>query len=231
MVPADSPSPATIRVLLVDDSALLREGVCAVLQARADAAGIQIVGTAGSVHEAIARTWELRPDIVLLDVHLPDGYGYLACSQIAATVPTARVVMLTSAMDDTFIYESISAGAQGYLLKEIAPAALIDAIRQVAAGKSAISPDQVTRMMNLIRQRSEKPDANFTLLSPQEKRILDLVGQGKTNKEIAETLGLSQNTVKNYLSNAFEKLNVRGRTQAAAMYLRPKEVATRPKRA
>jgi len=232
MVPADTTShpPDPIRVLLVDDSALLREGIAAVLQARADASGIQIVGTAASVEEAIARARELRPQVVLLDLRLPDGYGFAACRQIVTEHPAIRVIMLTSTMDDNFVYESISAGAQGYLMKEIPPAELVRAIRQVAAGHSVITPEQVTRTLSIIRERSQKAGPTFTLLSPQEKRILDLVAQGQTNKEIGEKLGVSQNTVKNYLANAFEKLNVRRRSQAAAIYLRHGEVATRPKR-
>lgn len=230
MAASDTPTHPQIRVLLVDDSALLREGISAVIQNHADSTGIQIVGGAGSVREAVEKARELRPHVVLLDLRLPDGYGFTACREIVSADPSIRVIVLTGTMDDNFIYESISAGAQGYLMKEIDPAGLVDAIRRVAKGESVISPEQVSRMLAIIRTKSQQSATNFTLLSPQEKKVLELVGQGKTNKEIGEKLGLSENTVKNYLANVFEKLNVRRRSQAAAMYLRFTGVDGRPKR-
>ena len=230
MLTPDTAPLSQIRVLLVDDSALLREGISAVLATHPAAANIEIVGGAGSVKEAVEKARDLRPHVVLLDLRLPDGYGFTACREIVTADPSIRVIVLTSSIDDNFVYESISAGAQGYLLKEIDPAGLVDAIHRVAAGESVISPDQVSRMLTIIRSRSQQSATNFTLLSPQEKRVLELVGQGKTNKEIGEKMGLSENTVKNYLANVFEKLNVRRRSQAAALYLRFVGVETRPKR-
>lgn len=225
------PALPAIRVLLVDDSALLREGIRAVLEDQRGAPNIQIVGDAGTVREAVERARALRPDVVLLDLRLPDGYGFAACREIVSENPAIRVLVLTSSTDDGFIYDAISAGAHGYVTKEIDPVALTDAIRKIAAGESVIEPELVTRMMAVVRSRSQQSSSNFTLLSPQEKRVLELVVQGRTNKEIGERLGLSENTVKNYLANSFEKLNVRRRSQAAAMYLRHVSGENKPKRA
>jgi two-component system response regulator DevR len=230
MSPVDTaPSHGPIRILLVDDSALVRQGVRAVLEQHASAARLEMVGEAGSVAQAIEEARRLKPDVVLLDIRLPDGFGFMACREILRENPAARVLVLTSFTDDTFIYEAITAGAQGYLMKEIDPAGLVDAIERVSAGESVISPDLTARMLAIVRANSKQTDSIFTLLSPQEKRVLDLVVQGRTNKEIAEKLGLSENTVKNYLANVFEKMHVRRRSQAAALYLQAQPGTNRPK--
>jgi two-component system response regulator DevR len=229
MSPVDTaPSHGPIRILLVDDSALVRQGVRAVLEQHASAARLEMVGEAGSVAQAIEEARRLKPDVVLLDIRLPDGFGFMACREILRENPAARVLVLTSFTDDTFIYEAITAGAQGYLMKEIDPAGLVDAIERVSAGESVISPDLTARMLAIVRANSKQTDSIFTLLSPQEKRVLDLVVQGRTNKEIAEKLGLSENTVKNYLANVFEKMHVRRRSQAAALYLQAQPGTNRP---
>lgn len=220
-----------IKVLLVDDSALVRHGIRAVLERHPSAGHLQMVGEAGSVKDAIAEARKLRPDVVLLDIRLPDGYGFIACREILRDNPSTHVLILTSFTDDSFIYEAITAGAQGYLMKEIDPAGLVDAIGRVAAGESVISPDLTARMLALVRANSRQAESIFTLLSPQEKRVLELVVQGRTNKEIGEALSLSENTVKNYLGNVFEKLHVRRRSQAAAMYLQSQSAPSRPKQA
>lgn len=225
------PDSTSIRVLLVDDSALVRQGIRAVLERHPSPVRIELVGEAGTVAEAVAAAKELRPDVVLMDIRLPDGFGFVACRDILRDNPDAHVLILTSFTDDTFIYEAISAGAQGYLMKEIDPAGLVDAIQRVAAGQSVISPDLTARMLAIVRSNSQQANSIFTLLSPQEKKVLELVVQGRTNKEIGEKLGLSENTVKNYLGNVFEKLHVRRRSQAAALFIQSQTTPGRPKRA
>ncbi|PTY06295.1 DNA-binding response regulator [Opitutaceae bacterium EW11] len=219
-----------IRVLLVDDSALVRQGIRSVLEGHPSPVKIELVGEAGSVSEAVAAAKELRPNVVLLDIRLPDGFGFIACRDILRDNPDAHVLVLTSFTDDTFIYEAITAGAQGYLMKEIDPAGLVDAIQRVAAGQSVISPDLTARMLAIVRSNSQQANSIFTLLSPQEKKVLELVVQGRTNKEIGEKLNLSENTVKNYLGNVFEKLHVRRRSQAAALFIQSQTTPSRPKR-
>lgn len=191
IVPGDSMTPAgpVIRVLLVDDSALLREGIAAVLRVHGGDS-IQIVGSAGTVRDAVLLSRELRPDVVILDLRLPDGDGFTACSEIVSVNPTIGVLVLTSSVDDEFLYQSISAGAKGYLIKEIDPAGLLDAVRRVAAGQSVISPEQISRTLSVIRERSQQAATNFTLLSSQEKRVLELIVHGQTNKEIGDKLAL-----------------------------------------
>jgi two-component system, NarL family, response regulator DevR len=220
-----------IRVLLVDDSALVRQGIRAVLERQPSAMPIQMVGEATSVAEAIAQAKEFRPNVVLMDIRLPDGYGFVACREILRENPDTHILVLTSFTDDTFIYEAITAGAQGYLMKEIDPAGLVDAIQRVSLGESVISPDLTARMLAIVRSTAQPANSLFTLLSPQEKKVLELVVQGRTNKEIAERLSLSENTVKNYLGNVFEKLHVRRRSQAAAMYIQSQTAPSRPKKA
>ncbi len=220
-----------IRLLLVDDSALVRQGIRAILERHPAASHITVVAEAGTVGEAVDLARRMSPDVVLLDIRLPDGYGFVACREILRNNPDTHVLVLTSFTDDSFIYEAITAGAQGYLMKEIDPAGLVDAINRVAAGQSVISPDLTARMLAIVRASSQQTDSVFTLLSPQEKRVLELVVQGRTNKEIGEKLGLSENTVKNYLGNVFEKLHVRRRSQAAALYMQSSAAAPKPKQA
>jgi len=212
-------SAPAIRLLIVDDSSLLRQGIAAVLEHSAEAPPIVVVGEAGSVAEALPACKLSKPDVVLLDMQLPDGLGTQACRDILAHNPRIRVIMLTSHMDDNYIYDALTSGAQGYLLKDVQPSALIDAVRKVAKGEPILSPELTSKMMGMMRAavRSRVPNV-FTALSPQEKRVLQLVIRGKTNKEIAQTMVLSENTVKNYLGTVFEKLHVKRRTEAAALY-------------
>jgi two-component system, NarL family, response regulator DevR len=208
-----------IRVLLVDDSELVRRGIEAVLAAHARGL-ISVVGEAGTAAAAVAECARLRPDIVLLDIRLPDASGFEACRKIVQQQPTTRVVVVTSFSNDNFVYEAITAGAQGYLMKEIDPAGLVQAILEVADGKSILDPDATARVMRLMRsQGATATTEELAMLSPQERRVLALVAEGKTNKEIGDQLGLSDNTVKNYLGNVFEKLQVKRRSQAAAIYV------------
>jgi two-component system, NarL family, response regulator DevR len=219
-----------IRVLLVDDSQLVRHGIRSVIERFSESPRIVVAGEAASIQETLTVAETVRPDLVLLDLRLPDGFGFTACRELLRRQPGLRVLVLTSYMDDEYIYEAITAGAHGYLMKEIDPAGLISAIIRVAAGESIISPDLTARVLALVRANAQPdPSRLFTTLSPQEKRVLELVVAGKTNKEIGDKLGLSDNTVKNYLGSVFEKLNVRSRAQAAALYTRVHTRATRPK--
>lgn len=212
-----TPHADSIRILIVDDHQVVRSGLKALLGHHA---GLQVIGEAGSVREAVERTITLRPDLVLMDVRLPDGRGYEACREIRQVVPDTRVLFLTSFADEELVIESLDAGADGYLLKEIDEAALVRGIREVAEGRSILDP-AVTRQV-LARSRpggAASGRERFDTLSPQERRVLALVAEGKTNKEIAMALSLSDKTVKNYLSNLLDKLQLSRRSQAAAFYV------------
>ena len=207
-----------IRLLLVDDHEVVRMGLDTLFRR---AGTVQVVGEANSVASAVTEAIRLRPDIVLLDLRLPDGSGIEACREILGTCPGTDVVFLTSFADEHAVLSTTFAGAKGYLLKTIGGAALVQAIHAIAGGQSILDP-AVTESV-LVRMRSlSTMDANGqnVMLSPQERRILPLVADGKTNKEIAVALGLSDKTIKSYLSNIFDKLQVTSRTQAAAMFLK-----------
>jgi two-component system, NarL family, response regulator DevR len=210
---------STIRVVLVDDSALVRQGIKAVLVAQDPTPPITVIGEASSVSEAIATVARLKPDVVLLDIRLPDGSGFDACKEILKRQPETRILVLTSFTNDSFIYDAITSGAQGYLMKEIDPLGLVQAIHDIAAGKSILSPDVMAGVMRVVRGGGPNEDRSLASLSAQERRVLALVAEGKTNKEIGMDLGLSDNTVKNYLVSVFDKLQVKRRSQAAALYV------------
>jgi two-component system response regulator DevR len=225
-----SASTPEIRLLLVDDSQLVRHGIRSVIEHEPSQPRIVVVGEAASVQETLTTAAALNPDVILLDLRLPDGFGFTACRELLRRQPDVRILVLTSYMDDEYIYEAITAGAHGYLMKEIDPSGLVAAILRVAAGESIISPALTARVMALVRANAQPDPAKlFTTLSPQEKRVLDLVVLGKTNKEIGDKLGLSDNTVKNYLGSVFEKLNVKSRAQAAALYTQAQVRTNRPK--
>jgi two-component system, NarL family, response regulator DevR len=207
-----------IRILLVDDSELVRRGIKTVLSAESDPP-MRVVGEAGNVAEAVAACLREKPDVVLLDNRLPDGSGFDACRQILQRLPETRVVVLTSYSNDNFVYEAVTSGAQGYLMKEIDPAGLVQALQDVAAGRSILDPDATTRVLRLLRGGGGDQGADLSILSTQERRVLALVADGLTNKQVGEQLSLSENTVKNYLVNVFEKLQVKRRAQAAAIYV------------
>ncbi len=213
-------SQSTIRILLVDDSALVRQGIKTVLASQRPEPPLEIVGEAASVAEAVEAAANLEPDIVLLDIRLPDGSGFEACRAILKRRPGIRVLVLTSFTNDGFIYEAITSGAQGYLMKEIDPAGLVKAIHDIAEGKSILVPDITAGVLRLMRGNGGRGDGHdLSILSAQERRVLALVAEGKTNKQIGDDLGLSDNTVKNYLCSVFDKLQVRRRSQAAALYV------------
>jgi len=208
---------AHIRVLIVDDHHVVRLGLRALLDRHA---GFDVVGEAGTVSAAVEEAKRLHPDVVLLDVRLPDGKGYEACRQIHQLLPDVRVLFLTSYADEQTVLESLDAGGDGYLLKEIDEAALVQGIRSVANGQSILDPAITRRVLERARTPSVPTgEAKWATLSPQEKRVLSLVAEGKTNKEIGLDLGLSDKTVKNYLSNILEKLQLTRRSQAAAFFV------------
>ena len=221
-----APTPR-IRVLVVDDSALVREGLRAVLATHGVDNRIEVIGEAGTVAEGISEARRLKPDVVLMDIRLPDGSGLEACREILRILPTARVLVLTSVASDELIHQAVVAGAQGYLMKEIDPHGLVRAIADAFAGKSVLSAEVTARLLRLLRVGAHAPETTIAALSAQERRVLALVADGLTNKEVAEKLGLSDNTVKNYLVSVFEKLQVKRRSQAAAIFAQAKSPGDR----
>ena len=208
--------------MLVDDHEVVRLGLRALFK---QTGKVEVVAEAGTVADAIERAAKHRPDLVLMDLRLPDGTGVDACRDILSANPGTRVLFLTSHSDEEAITSTILAGAAGYLLKEIGSKALLHAIETVSSGESILDPKvtkAVLNRMSLLAAGTVARRASDEKLSPQERRILGLVVEGKTNKEIAKALDLSDKTVKNYLSNAFQKLNVRRRSQAAALFERDK---------
>ncbi len=182
----------------------------------------QVDERAGGDAAAVGQARQLKPDVVLLDIRLPDGSGLDACREIKRTVPAARVLILTSVASDELIHQAVLAGAQGYLMKEINPEGLVRAIADAFAGKSVLTPEITERVLRLLREGPTSSVVGLSALSPQEHRVLALVAEGLTNKEVADKLGLSDNTVKNYLVTVFEKLQVKRRSQAAAVYAQAK---------
>ena len=197
----------TIRLLLVDDHEVVRAGLRALLTG---IEGMEIVGEAGTVAEAVSEAARLAPDVILMDLRLPDGTGIDACREILSSAPRTRILFVTSYSDEQAVMSTVLAGAAGYVLKDIDHRTLVAAIRDAAAGRAILDP----RITDPVVRRVPNTEA----LSAQEQRVLALVVEGKTNKEIAAALGLSDKTVKNYLSNAFQKLGVSRRAQAAALF-------------
>lgn len=210
-----------MRVLIVDDSELVRLGLRTMLGSYP---AVTVAGEAESVTTAVSSAVELKPDLVLMDIRLPDGSGIDACRQILAIRPGTRVLVLSSMVTDSLVQDAIAAGAHGYLLKDIDGQGLVSAIIDVAAGKSILDPAVTRRVLQLMKsgQNLTAGKERFDSLSPQEQRVLALVAQGLTNKEIAAELKLSEKTVKNYLSNLFDKLQISRRSQAAAFYTQVK---------
>ncbi len=211
-----SASPS-LSLVLVDDSEVVRMGLRALLAAEPD---LRIAGEAGTVAAAVEVCQRVRPAVVLLDIRLPDGTGFDACRRILQDQPDTRVLILTSVVDSTLVDEAIRAGAHGYLLKEVDRRGLIQAVHDVAAGKSILDPAVTARVLQLVRDGSSATQSVLRILSGQEQRVLALIAEGRTNKEVGQSLGLAEKTVKNYLSNIFEKLHVSRRSQAAALYAR-----------
>lgn len=204
-----------IRLLVVDDHEIVRVGLCTLFSRYPE---IRVVGEAGTAVAAVQQALRLKPDVVLMDVRLPDGSGVEACREIRAACPSTRVLYLTSYEDDEAVRAATFSGASGYLLKEVGGEALVNAIKTTARGQSIVDP-LAARLSDRSVGYGEPAAEKSGSLSAQEKRVLTLVSEGKTNKEIAATLKLSSKTIKNYLSNIFRKLNVTRRSQAVAKFL------------
>jgi two-component system response regulator DevR len=211
-----SPAPTRVRLLIVDDSEVVRTGLRTLLGGEP---ALAVLGEAGTVAAGLDACRRLRPDVVLLDIRLPDGSGLDACKKIRHEFPEINVLILTSVIDDTVVDDAIRAGAHGYLLKEIDGRGLVSAIHEVAEGRSILDPAITARVLQLVRTGGGGTGRDaLALLSPQEKRVLALITEGCTNKEVAVRLGLSEKTVRNYLSTVFEKLHVSRRAEAAVIF-------------
>jgi len=199
-----------IRVFLLDDHEVVREGLRHLLESDGD---IEVVGEAGTAAEALERIPVSLPRVAVLDVRLPDGNGVEVCREIRAAHREIACLMLTSFSDDEALFDAVMAGASGYVLKEVRGSDLVSDVRKVAAGHSLLDPDLTARVMGRIRSR--RADERGDHLTPQEQRILDLIAEGLTNRQIAEIMFLSEKTVKNYVSNMLAKLGMSRRTEAA----------------
>lgn len=204
---------ATIKVFLLDDHEIVRRGVKSLLETEPE---IEVVGEAGTAQQALARVPALRPDVAVLDVRLPDGDGVTVCRELRSRMPDLACLMLTSFADDDALFEAVMAGAAGYVLKQIQGTDLIGAVKTLASGESLLDPRTTARMLHRLRDQASKQDP-LAALSDQERRILELIGDGLTNRQIGERMFLAEKTVKNYVSNLLAKLNMQRRTQAAAL--------------
>ncbi|HSJ61280.1 MAG TPA: response regulator transcription factor [Jiangellaceae bacterium] len=211
----NQPGPAeqSINVFLLDDHEVVRRGVAALLSAEPD---LEVVGEAGTAAQALARIPALRPHVAILDVRLPDGDGVSVCREIRSRLPEVACLMLTSFADDDALFDAVMAGAAGYVLKQIHGTDLVGAVRTVASGQSLLDPRSTARMLQRLREQASKKDP-LAALSEQERRILELIGEGLTNRQIGERMFLAEKTVKNYVSNLLAKLDMQRRTQAAAL--------------
>ena len=202
-----------IRILLVDDHQVVREGLRALLDSQED---LEVIAEADSVAEAITRARTFEPDVVVMDVRLPDGSGVEACREIRSRQPDTAVLMLTSFSDDQALFDSIMAGAAGYVLKQVRGAELIDSIRRVGSGESILDPAITARVLDRIRNPKQDEDPRLARLTPTELRIVEMIADGLTNRQIADRIHLAEKTVKNYVSAILSKLEVARRAEAAA---------------
>ena len=219
-MPETEPSSHPLTLLIVDDHEVVRQGLVALLGRRPE---FQVVAEAGTVAEAVAAARKFRPALVIMDVRLPDGSGVEACREIRAEYPETRVVMLTSYPDEDAVFSAIVAGASGYLLKQVRARDLVAALEAVGRGESLLDPAVTGRVLERVRRiaTGDQPD-ELAQLTSQEQKILLLVAEGKTNKQIAAEVFLSDKTVKNYVSSILAKLNLERRAQAAAYMARVK---------
>ena len=216
-----------IRVLIADDHTLLRRGLAVVLDTEDD---IEVVGEASNGAEALHKAEELAPDVVILDVRMPDTDGLTACAAIKRSVPGAKVIMLTSSDEESDLYEAVKSGASGYLLKSVLPHTIPDALRAVQRGESQVSPSMAAKLMTgfaaLARGADAAPAADPVAPAPKltdrEMEVLKLVATGRNNREIAKELFITENTVKNHVRNILEKLNLHSRMEAVVYAVREK---------
>ena len=211
-VSTDGQAPS-ITVFLLDDHEVVRRGVADVLEGDP---GITVIGEAKNASEALARIPALRPDVAILDVRLPDGDGVSVCRDLRSRMPELKVIMLTSYSDDEALFEAIMAGASGYLLKQILGQDLVSGVRTVAGGGSLLDPTATTAVLERIRRAAE-PAGPLAQLSEQERTVLELIGEGLTNRQIGERMFLAEKTVKNYVSHLLAKLGLERRTQVAVL--------------
>jgi two-component system, NarL family, response regulator DevR len=220
------PAAEPIGVFVLDDHEIVRRGVRGLLDAEPD---ITVIGEAGTASAALAQIPELCPDVAVLDVRLPDGDGISVCREVRSRVPQVACLMFTSFSDDEALLDSILAGAAGYVLKQVRGADLPGAVRIAASGQSLLPPRAASTAMARLREASSKGDA-LAGLTPHERGVLELIGEGLTNRQIGERLLIAEKTVKNYVSTLFRKLGLEQRTAAAAYMARTSQ-ATRPNRA
>lgn len=204
-----------VRVFLLDDHEVVRQGLRTLLESAGD---MEVVGEASTAAEALVRIPLAHPDVAVLDVRLPDGSGVKVCRDIRSAHPEVACLMLTSFSDDEALFDAIMAGAAGYVLKEVRGSDLVADVRRVAAGHSLLDPNLTARVMERIRRREQHEEPKG--LTPQEQRILELISEGRTNRQIAQAMILSEKTVKNYVSNLLAKLGMSRRTEAAVYAVR-----------
>lgn len=214
----------TIRVFLVDDHEVVRRGVTALLEAESD---IEVVGEAGTAEQALARVAAVRPDVAVLDVRLPDGSGVEVCREIRSRHEEVACLMLTSFADDEALLHAVMAGAAGYVLKQIHGSDLVGAVRTVASGASLLDPRSTARLLERMRGESRRTDP-LEALTAQERQIVQLIGDGLTNREIGKRLFLAEKTIKNHVSNVLAKLGMKRRTQVAVLATELRTNAERP---
>jgi two-component system, NarL family, response regulator DevR len=206
----------TIRVFLLDDHEVVRRGVRELLETQDD---FEVVGEASTAEEAVSRIPPTQPDVAIVDMRLPDGNGVEVCREVRSRDAGIQCLILTSFADDEALFDSIMAGAAGYLLKQIKGTDLIDAVRRVSSGQSLLDPEITARVLERLRKGPEE-DERLARLSEQERKILDLIAEGLTNRQIAERMFLAEKTVKNYVSNLLAKLGMERRTEAAVFAAR-----------
>ncbi|MFI6172484.1 response regulator [Nocardia sp. NPDC051052] len=203
-----------VTVFLVDDHHIVRRGVADLIDAETD---LEVIGEAGNVSQAMARIPALRPDVVVLDVRLPDGNGIELCRDLLNQHPELRCLILTSFTDEQAMLDAILAGASGYVVKDIGTLELVDAIREVGAGRSLLDNRAAAALMAKLRDEASAKTGPLASLTDQERTLLDLLGEGLTNRQIAGRMFLAEKTVKNYVSRLLAKLGVERRTQAAVI--------------
>jgi len=209
----------TLRIFLVDDHEVVRRGVRDMLEVEDD---FEVVGEAGSVQEALNRIPAVNPNVAVLDVRLPDGSGVELCRDLRSSHPEIACLMLTSFDDDEALFEAIVAGAAGYVLKQVKGSDIVNAVRQVGAGRSLLDPTMTSKVMERLRNGTAE-DQRLAGLSSQERRILEFLAEGKTNRQIAAEMFLAEKTVKNYVSNLLTKMGMSRRTEAAVYAARQDE--------
>ncbi|MEU1628786.1 response regulator transcription factor [Streptomyces sp. NPDC020096] len=214
--PREFTAQAPIRVFLLDDHEVVRRGLHDLLDVEPD---IEVVGEAGTADQALSRGPALRPDVAVLDVRLPDGDGITVCRELRSRLPGLACLMLTSFDDDDALLDAIMAGASGYVLKQIQGSDLVSAVRTVASGQSMLDPLTTARLMSNLRddRQERRQDETLAALSPREREILVLIGDGLTNRQIGQRLYLSEKTIKNHISRLLAKLGVERRVQAAVL--------------